>query len=262
MITVEPITENLGAEVKGVLDTRVSREEIVATLRDALVEHHLLVVRARPIGPKEQVAFATIFGTPEIYKKPQMPEHPEIYRVANRPELGHVNIGQYWHVDGTMREGGVPITIWHVVQNPEEGGDTLFQNMQRAYDELPADLKAIADGLTMVNTSGPQHSVVKRHPATGRKSLYINMELTRNFSGLSPEESKAINARFAQHLDREGGHYRHKWRTGDILVGDNFSCAHKATPADPRSPRVLHRATIKAGTAFFGIWKARTPVPV
>ena len=127
--------------------------------------------------------------------------------------------------------------------------------MHRAYEDLPDDLRGRVDDLVMVSESGARHALVKRHPATKRKMLYINIRLTDHVLGMSAAQSKVLLERLDEHLndylDRESVHYRHKWLVGDVVIGDNFSVAHKAIPTDPRFPRTLHRVTIRGGTAFW-----------
>jgi taurine dioxygenase len=251
MISIEPITPHLGAEIRGVVESDAPREQIAIILRRALLTHHLLVVRARILSPPEHIALASMFGEPVRFPQPKIPEHPEIFVTSNQRGHGLLNVGQHWHVDGTMTQGGTPISLWHVIQHPAEGGDTLYANMHRAYEELPEDLRAVIDGLRMVGRSGATHAVVKQHPATRRPALYTNIRLTDRFAGLDKQQTKHLLDRLDAHLDRPGGHYRHKWQVGDVVIGDNFSVAHKAIPTDPRFPRTLHRVTIRGGTAFF-----------
>jgi taurine dioxygenase len=251
MITIEPITPHLGAEIRGVFETGAPRDEIARVLRRALLAHHLLVVRARILRPPELIALGSMFGELVQFANPTIPEHPEIFWTSNQRGQGLLNVGQHWHVDGTMHHGGTPISVWHVIEHPAEGGDTLYASMHRAYEELPEDLRARVDNLQMVAVSGAKHALVKRHPATRRKALYTNINLTDHFIGMDKQQTKALLDRLDAHLDRPGGHYRHKWQVGDVVIGDNFSVAHKAIPTDPRFPRTLHRVTIRAGTAFF-----------
>jgi taurine dioxygenase len=251
MISIEPITPDLGAEVRGVLGAGASREQVATTLRRALLRHHLLVVRARILHPREQIALATIFGQPVQVPDPVIPEYPQILRVSNQRGEKNLNVGRHWHVDGTRAKNGTPISIWHVIQHPAEGGDTLFANMHRAYEELPEDLRERVDGVQMVSVSGATHALVKKHPATQRKALYTSIRRTDHFVGMTKEETRVLLDRLDQHLSRPGSFYRHKWRVGDVVIGDNFSVAHQATPTDPRFPRILHRVTIRGGTAFY-----------
>jgi alpha-ketoglutarate-dependent taurine dioxygenase len=255
MISIEPITPHLGAEVRGVLEPGASPKQVAITLRQALLKHHLLVLRARILNPPEQIALARIFGEPVLFDDPKIPEYPAIFRISNQQGEGHLNVGQHWHVDGTRTKSGTPISIWHVIQHPAEGGDTWYANMHRAYEDLPDDLRGRVDDLVMVSESGARHALVKRHPATKRKMLYINIRLTDHVLGMSAAQSKVLLERLDEHLndylDRESVHYRHKWLVGDVVIGDNFSVAHKAIPTDPRFPRTLHRVTIRGGTAFW-----------
>lgn len=251
MISIEPITPDLGAEVRGILDPGVSREQVATTLRRALLKHHLLVLRARILSPPEQISLGKIFGELALIPEPVIPDYPQILRITNQPGQKNRNVGQHWHVDGTREKHGTPISIWHVIEHPAVGGDTLYASMHRAYEALSEDLRAQLDNLKMVSDSGATHALVKRHPATQRKMLYISIRRTENFVGMDRAQTKALLARLDEHLNRPGGHYRHKWQVGDVVIGDNFSVAHKAIPTDPRFPRILHRVTIRGGTAFY-----------
>jgi taurine dioxygenase len=252
MVSLTPITPDLGVEIRGlVLDSTLV--ENVALLRRASLEHHLLVIRAKILAPAEQIALARIFGVPERWphEPSQLADHPEIYRVANTPGAGHQDIGRYWHADGTfIKDHPTAISLWHVVEHPSQGGDTLFANMHLAYETLPADLKAKVDRLQMVGVSGAVHPVVQIHPVTGRRALYTSIGMTKSFVGLAASETQALLKDLNDHLDRPGGHYRHQWRAGDVIVGDNFSVAHQATPLDPRYPRILHRVTIRGDASI------------
>ncbi len=249
MISIEPITPDLGAEVRGIIGA--TRQEVATVLRRALLEHHLLVLRARVLSPPEQISLARLFGEPVQLAAPVIPEYPQILRVSNQPGQRNRNVGHHWHVDGTREKNGIPISIWHVIEHPAAGGDTLFANMHRAYEELDEDFRRQVDGLKMVSVSGAVHALVKRHPATQRKTLYTSIKRTDNFIGMNDEQTKAVLDRLDAHFNRPGGHYRHKWQVGDVVIGDNFSVAHQATATDPRFPRILHRVTIRGGTAFY-----------
>mgnify|MGYP003576044880 FL=1 len=250
-ISIEPIMPDLGVEVRGILSSGVSRQELGTILRPALLKHHLLVLRARVLSPGEQIFLARLFGEPVQLAAPVLPEYPQILRVSNQPGQRNNNVGQHWHVDGTREKNGIPISIWHVIEHPEVGGDTLFANMHRAYEELDEDFRRQVDGLKMVSVSGATHPLVRTHPATQRKMLYTSIKRTDNFIGMTNEQTKAVLDRLEEHFNRPGGHYRHKWHVGDVVIGDNFSVAHQATPTDPMYPRILHRVTIRGGTAFY-----------
>lgn len=186
MVALTQIAPDFGVEISG-LALGGSLGDTVALLRRALVKHHLLVIRAKVLAPSEQIAFARIFGVPERwpYEESQLAGHPEIYRVANTPGAGHQDIGRYWHADGTFITGHpTAISLWHVVEHPSQGGDTLFANMHVAYETLPSDLKRQVDGLRMVGYSGSVHPVVQTHPVTGRKALYTSIGMTKSFVGL------------------------------------------------------------------------------
>jgi taurine dioxygenase len=267
-LSIEPIMPDLGVEIRGVLSSGISRQELGVVLRRALLKHHLLVLRARTLKPAEQISLAGLFGEPLQLPSAVLPEYPAIMRVSNQPGDKHNDVGKFWHVDGTREKNGIPISIWHVIEHPAEGGDTLFANMHRAYEELDEDFRRRIDGLKMVhNVSGAMHALVKRHPATQRRMIFASIGRTGNFIGMDSEQTKAVLDRLKAHFDRPGGHYRHKWQVGDLVIGDNMSVAHQATPTDPRFRRILHRVSIRGGKAFYevaaqGAARARVSRPV
>jgi taurine dioxygenase len=244
LLDLEPMPAGLGAQVLTPVERVFEDAEVAGALRRSLAAHHLLLFRGRMFSPSEQLALGRVFGEPERFGSRHLPGHPFVSRVTNRAGDGHWNdIGRYWHADGTMLRNPTVVSLWHVVR-PGRGGDTLFADMHRALAELPPAWRSALEQFRMVARTGAVHPAVRRHPLTGSPALYTSLRMARAFEGLTEAESRAWLDRIGQHLDRPGGHVRHRWQAGDLLVGDNFSVAHCATPNDPAVRRVLHRVTI------------------
>lgn len=208
---VAPMSATIGAEISGVDLTTELDDEVITELYDALLAYKAIFFRDQPLTPAQHVAFARRFGELEI--------HPFIPGNGEFPELVHfekgADVGGYensWHHDVTWREVPSKAAILHAIQVPVTGGDTLFADMCAAYDGLDGALKARIDGMTAVHdfmrSFGSQvpeerraemraqyplveHPVVRTHPDTGRKMIFVNRIFTDHIVGLEPEESRA-----------------------------------------------------------------------
>jgi alpha-ketoglutarate-dependent taurine dioxygenase len=140
--------------------------------------------------------------------------------------------------------------LFYFLKAPLQGGDFLFANMYLAYETLPEKLKQQVESLETIHRNGVVHSLVRSHPITRRKALYINMGLTVGIIGFSHKESVWLMRDLNRHLNRPEFVYRHKLQVGDLIICDNASVAHFATYADPQYPQLQHRTTI-CGTVRF-----------
>ncbi|MTV38940.1 TauD/TfdA dioxygenase family protein [Duganella radicis] len=244
---ITPLPVGFGAEIAGV-DLRRADEGMADLLRAALLEYGMLVVRDQSFTPEEQLAASRLFGDLETFPamRGQLQAWPEIFRVASRPEDGHVEVGRYWHSDGSFREEPTPISFWYSEVQSEEGGDTLFTDLQRAYAELQPDIQQEFDSLKTAHRNGVVHPLVLRHPKTQVPALYLNMGLTAGVLGHSADHSRALMEAVDRHYSREGATYRHHWLPGDVVIADNLHVGHKATPITPATRRILNRTTIRA----------------
>lgn len=246
-MNITPLTVGFGAEIDGV-DLRKADAGMTELLRSALLEYGLLVVRGQSFTPEEQLAASRLFGSLETFPtmRGQLQGWPEIFRVASRPEDGHVEVGRYWHSDGSFREDPTPISFWYSEVQSEEGGDTLFTDMQQAYAELQPEIQQEFAGLSTSHRNGVVHPLVLKHPKTGVPALYLNIGLTAGVLGYSPDHSRALMDAVDRHYSRDGATYRHHWQRGDVVVADNLHVAHQATPITPATRRILNRTTIRA----------------
>jgi taurine dioxygenase len=224
-----------------------------ALLRTALLEHGLLVIRNQKLSPADQVRMSEVFGTLETFPpgEGQLADFPQIFRVASRPADGHTNVGRYWHSDGSFRAQGTPMSIWYLVAQPANGGETLFTDLREAYRAFPDDRKASIDGLITLHRNGIKHPLIMRHPATRDPSLYFNVGLTGAIVGYTNEQFMALRLDLNDHLSRAGASYVHHWLRGDVVIADNFRVAHRATPISMDQHRILDRTTIRADGVYW-----------
>ncbi|WP_051971549.1 TauD/TfdA family dioxygenase [Massilia sp. 9096] len=272
----------LGAEVIGLdLGKPVSSDDF-ARLHRAHLEHHLLVFRDQRITPSQQVAFSRRFGPLQIHvlRQFQLPEEPEVLIVSNIREngqpIGLGDAGHFWHSDLSYKETPSLGSMLHAQELPAIGGDTLFANQHSALDALPGHLRRAIEGakaehhylaryeeLRARNPWRPKltqaqidevvpvvHPVVRTHPETGRKALFVSEHFTTRIVGLPEDESRALLAELFEHSTRPVHVYRHAWRDHDMVFWDNRSLMHLAagTPDDQR--RKLYRTTIEGDAPF------------
>jgi len=243
VVTLHP---DLGAAVEGA-DACAATDELVAAIREALLEHQLVVLRDQLMGPAELARFTGRFGVPEEFDNSPFPDHPQILRISNLDGKEKYP-PPFWHSDGLLQPEPPTLTFFYAEQAPRAGGDTLFLNAQRAYDELPEETKQLIEGLRGVQMNGAEHPLVRTHPVTGRKALFLDLGFTVRVAGLDREEAVALFTRLKQHCERPGATYRHRFHKGDLLIWDNAATAHSATPApDASEPRVMLRATVRGG---------------
>jgi alpha-ketoglutarate-dependent taurine dioxygenase len=276
--TVRKLHPALGAEVRGVdmrqpLDPAAFRE-----LHDIWMEHLVLVLPEQRVTDAEHVAFTRYFGEPEIFHQKIIRSErvQEIFRVSNVDENGvlmppdhpvaqQVALAQYWHTDSSYRQ--VPCTgaLLHGVEVSRTGGETQFTNMYMVYDALPEALKRQIEGRKALHDFGHMHTqaklkpltedekaampavwqpMVRKHPVTGRKSLYISPIYNDAVEGMTPEAARKLIKELTAIAGEPRFIYTHRWETDDVLMWDNRCTMHQVTPFDPRERRVMHRTTI------------------
>ena len=249
-------------------------------VHDAFLDHGVIVIRGQPLSPAVQIAFSARFGPlmgrrPSMSDKALMPGHPEITILSNRKVdgdyVGLADAGQYWHSDLDFEECPNAATIVHAVEVPPERGDTLFADLERAYATLPDELKRRVEGKRAAHTFAKHyhevmakgskrtpltpeqvaalkttfHPIVRTHPETGRKALFINPGHTTCVEDMDSAESTGLlDALFAHCLTPENI-YRHRWQVGDTVAWDNRRVMHHAESYDAeRYIRHMHRTCI------------------
>lgn len=269
---VVPISAALGAEIRGLDVGGPLSDETVAELRRAFNEHQVLFFRHQQMSPVQQIAFGRRFG--ELGTHPYVdanPEHPEIIDIVTEPD-DRVNFGGGWHTDVTFLPEPDLGSILYAVELPPVGGDTLFASQLAAYDALSDTMKGVLDGLVGIHSAGPQyggagysrqssamtttgeddaaasqveHPVVRTHPETGRKALYVNPAFTVGIKGMRPAESKALLNFLYRHATAESFTCRFRWEPGSVAMWDNRSVQHYALHDYRGHRRRMRRITIR-----------------
>jgi taurine dioxygenase len=267
-IGVHPVAGALGAEVSGLELARPLDDATVAALRQAWLEHLVLFFRDQALSPAQFLAFARRFGEPIEYPFVRgLDDYPEIIPVL-KLEHERVNFGGVWHSDTAYLDVPPMASMLVAREIPPFGGDTLFANMYLAYETLSDGMKRMLDGLVAVNSSAKAdasrtredrmkdrareaardyvaaHPVVRRHPETGRRALYVNVAHTVRFDGMTEEESAPLLAFLFQHQNRPEFTCRFRWRPGSIAFWDNRCAQHHAINDYRGHRRLLHRVTL------------------
>ena len=253
-------------------------DEDIAAFRRALADHCFLLFRDQELTPDQQVAFGRRFGELERHMLADylLAEAPEIYVISNVKkkgrDVGRAGAGQYWHTDMSYTTNPAFGSMLYAIEIPATGGDTMFSNMYKAYEALSAPLKDLFEGMSTIHdfahtqrthiapagltkpasaellamTPPVAQPLVRTHPVTGRKSLYVSPGMMTEIVGLAPHESRAIIDFLVSHTTRPEFVYRHQWRQGDMVFWDNWASMHCAV-ADygPDDRRLMHRTTIK-----------------
>ncbi|HUF32384.1 MAG TPA: TauD/TfdA family dioxygenase [Acidimicrobiales bacterium] len=270
-IGVSPTTGTLGAEVTGVDASGPLDEAVVAELRKALIDHHVLFLRDQSLSPTQQVAFGRHFGELDTHPFVEgMDAHPEVIEVITEAD-DRANFGGGWHTDVTFLEEPDLGSILYAVEVPPAGGDTLFADQHAAYEALSDAMKNILDGLVGLHSAGQQyraggystqsrsmrtkeaegvdgvveHPVVRTHPESGRKALYVNRAFTIGIKGMRDEESAALLRFLFTHATREAFTCRFRWEPGSLAMWDNRSVQHYALHDYKGHRRHMRRITVK-----------------
>jgi taurine dioxygenase len=266
--SVRPLSPALGAEIIGV-DLRDSIDDALAQdMLDAWHQHLVILLRGQQLTEDDQVRFAERFGpAAKIHTKQFVRSHPAVMLISNVREngqpIGALPDGEMqFHTDQCHQEIPAKASMLYAIEIPSVGGNTLFANAYLAYETLPADIKRRIEGRKALNAydydtaatirkaevpaGAPSfaHPVVRTHPATGRKALYVNRLMTRRIEGLDPDESEELLTVLFDHQEQPQFIYEHVWRPGDILMWDNRCTLHARTDFSAGERRLLRRVTI------------------
>lgn len=272
-ITVKRQAGALGAEIGGVNLSKDLDGPTFDAIHNAFVEHEVIFFRDQTMTPEQHKAFGRRFGSLNIHPYVKgMEGHPEIMEIIKEP-TDRLNFGGGWHSDMSFLETPSIGSILHAIEVPEFGGDTLFASMTKAYDALSDGMKATLAGLRAVHSANREysaqgasarkrgamvvaeaegmagefvHPVVKTHPATGRKSLYVNPAFTLRFEGWKEKESKPLLDYLFNHARYEGFTCRFRWEAGSVAMWDNRSVWHFALNDYPGQRRQMRRVTVDA----------------
>jgi taurine dioxygenase len=272
----------LGAEVTGLDLSQALADEDFKRIHRAHLDHHVVVFRDQRITPEQQISFSRRFGPLQIHvlHQFQLIGHPEILIVSNVMEdgkpIGLGDAGHFWHSDLSYKETPSLGSLLHAQELPAEGGDTLFANMHLAWDTLPQALRDAVKGRSAEHTylakygelqkrspwrpnlSAEQiaqvkpvvHPIVRTHPETGRKALFVSEHFTTRVIGLPEDESRDLLQALFEHSVRDGHIYRHVWREHDLVFWDNRSLMHLAAGTPDHLRRKMYRTTIEGDTPF------------
>jgi len=263
---LRPLGGTFGAEVLG-LDLAEIADATFGGIHDAFVAPAVLVFRDQKLTPEQQIAFAERFGELHIHPiVPHLEGHPPILPIANRGKK--YTITEHWHSDVTFEPRPPMASLLYAKKVPAAGGDTQFADQRAAYDRLSDGMKRMLGGLRAVHqgadlarifgkrgrheTDGQTvpralHPVVRTHPVSRRKALFVNASFTRCFEDMSPEESAPL----LHYLYRLGTTpdltIRHRWEPNDLVMWDNRSVQHYAIHDHGDAERTLHRVTVIGG---------------
>ena len=264
---MRPIAGALGAEIEGIDAARPLDTTVVAELRQALLDHLVIFLRNQRLTPQAQLAFARRFGEPMEY--PQLKGLPECPLITPVVKLAHerVNFGGIWHSDTAYLERPPMASMLYAVETPPFGGDTLFSNQYLAYETLSEDLRHRLAGVIGINSSTKadasrtredrlraagvehkvlvgEHPVVRTHPETGKKALYVNVGHTTHFRGWTEEESAPLLRFLFAHQVKPEFTCRFAWTPGSLAFWDNRCAQHNPVNDYHGYQRVMHRVTL------------------
>ncbi len=267
-LTVRPLSPALGAEVIGVDLSQPVDDATVARLREIWHQYLVILFRDQQLSEEDEVRFAEMFGPPAtIHTKQFVRSHPAVMLISNIREdgkpIGALPDGEMqFHTDQCHQERPAMASMLYAIEVPSVGGNTLFANGYTAYETLPAEIKRRIDGRQALNAydydtastkRGTQvadgvpscvHPVVRTHPATGRKALYVNRLMTVRIEGMPAQESDELLETLFAHQERPEFVYEHVWRPGDLLMWDNRCTLHARTDFSAGERRLMRRVTI------------------
>jgi len=270
---VQPVTGVIGAEIRGVDPSQPLDRSTVADLRAAWLEHLVLFFRDVDVTPDQQVAFARRFGEIQVpHLRTAHGGPPEINVLDQTHPKG--DGADTWHNDSTYAPCPPMGSVLRVVQLPAVGGDTCFANMHAAYETLSPGLRRRIDELEAVHDIVPQivvalerghttmsaeearaqfplvrHPVVRIHPETGRKALFVNCNHTIHIADVPRAESDALLGLLYEHVKSPELQCRFRWDAHSLVLLDNRACQHYAVP-DYRERRILHRVTMQGDRPY------------
>ena len=275
-LTLTPLSAALGAQIEGVDLTQPLSVEQREAIEQALLKHQVIFFKNQSINPQQQARFAANFGDLHIHPiYPNIPEQPEVLVLDTA--VTDVRDNAVWHTDVTFLPTPAMGAVLSAKQLPAFGGDTLWASGIAAFEGLSAPLQQLLDGLTATHDftksfplerfgSTPEdfarwdqtrknnpplsHPVVRTHPVSGRKSLFVNEGFTTRINELSEAESDAILTLLFAHATRPEYTIRWRWQENDVAFWDNRVTQHYAVDDYRPNRRVMHRATILGDAPF------------
>jgi taurine dioxygenase len=272
MLEIKKLGKALAAEVRGVNPAAPLTPSEIAQVDQAFLEHLVLRFRDAPMTTAQLRDFARQFGPlrEHVAKNYRDREVPEVVIMINQDEQGNYDRvgaerGIGWHSDGTFESVPPKATVLHAIAVPDRGGNTMFANMYLAYETMPPDLKRRVDGRMAIfrlrgrkqqtqgivaaddlkRMSDVVHPVIRVHPETGRKSVFVNPHHTLCIADMPPAEGDALLEEIFEWCTREEFQWEQEWRAGDTIIWENRSAWHSGKPDYPKDQlRKFFRTTI------------------
>jgi taurine dioxygenase len=269
-LEIRKSTPNIGAEVFGLDLSQPLSEQQFRAVHDALMENLVLFFRDQKLTVEQQKALGSRFGKLHVHPAAPglIPDHPEIF-VIKADEKSTQVAGEDWHSDVSCDlEPPMGSILYLTEVPPDGGGDTLFANMYLAYETLSAPIKKMLDGLTAIHAGerfyrgrygvddagktypSSEHPVIRTHPVTGKKCLFVNRVFTMRIAGLKKIESDAILEMLYRHIETPEFSVRFRWRAGSVAFWDNRCTQHQALWDYFPHRRYGHRVTICGDKPF------------
>ena len=260
-LKITPLTGSVGAQVEGVTLSKPLSDAQFKELHAAFLEHCVLVFRDQPLQPSGQLAFARRWGEPmvtELLSKLTIGEHPEVIQLRTAPK--DLTSTEAWHYDGPHTAIPPKLTMLSAQVVPH-GGDTMWCNQYHSYERLSPVMQRMLQGLRVQfqairlarfqgvpasEAPSATHPLVRTHPETGRKVLYLGpRDNVRGIEGLSEAEGRPLLDFLYEHSTQPDNVYRHMWRANDVVMWDNRCTMHYAVHDYGTQERVLNRVTLK-----------------
>jgi taurine dioxygenase len=289
-VIIEPLSGDIGAQVRGVDLGSAMNDAVFAIIYQAWLDHQVLLFRDQNITDPQMIAFSRRFGDLDLAPIPGhgrafVEGIPEMFVISNVIEdgqkIGSLGDGEcLWHTDMAYTEVPPKASCLYSLEVPDAEGDTGFLNMYAAYETLPDELKKRIEGQTIkhdtqytldgldrddgpslvdaiaagtfdvVSLPGSSHPIVRTHPETGHKALYIGRRQNTYINGFSVADSEALLDALWAHADSCGEQtYHHRWRVGDLLIWDNRCAMHRRDEFSADVRRIMHRTQIRADAA-------------
>jgi taurine dioxygenase len=273
-IRTRPLSPAIGAEIIGVDLSKPVTDEVFRTIESIWHENLVILLRDQHLTEDEQVRFGEQFGEPAVsHTRRFTTKNPAVMLISNIRENGQL-IGalpdgeMHFHTDQCHQERPAMASMLYSLEVPREGGNTLFANAYMAYETLPDALKQRIEGRKALNAydydnasthRGTRlregipsywHPIVRTHPATGRKALYVNRLMTVAIEGMADEEGDAVLNALFDHQEQRQFIYEHIWRPYDVLMWDNRCTLHARTDFSAAERRLMRRLTILGEKPF------------